>query len=456
MTLSMSGTEIDLAGALVTADAASGAAGKPPTVRADVVVQSAGVRHESTGLQLADVSLRVPVSMNAAGSTMPVVVAASQPWAGSVEVGSVTLKGRKLEPLKATLAIRDGKAEFSAAWAALPASMLSVNGWLGHGESEAGGIDGEIAARLPEFTLEDGDALAALVPAMEGWTVTGDVSAEAKLSLQAGTPSGRVTVTTNQATVASKPRDAEFRGVTGAVTVVLKDGVATTPPAQRITVASAALGKSAEVIDSTVAFSLAGPDALLIEELSTGWLGGRVSTKGVRIKPGEPKFEATVVADRLSLKDLLALIAPERAAGDGLMSGPVRARFDGENFTFLGGQLRSASATGELQVLDTKWLGETMDKSDPRFTADRELAEAKRRILEALADFEYDRLTFDLAEEPAAGGRLSVNTHGKGRVGRRPQELDVTLNFRGINDVLNEGLRLGQWWQRVTNPEIGR
>ena len=107
-------------------------------------------------------------------------------------------------------------------------------------------------------------------------------------------------------------------------------------------------------------------------------------------------------------------------------------------------------------MLDSILLGETLDKSDTRFTSYKDLAEAKRRILEALADFEYDRLTFDLAEEPAAGGRLSVNTHGKGRVGRRPQELDVTLNFRGVNDVLNEGLKLGQWWQRVTNPEIGR
>jgi hypothetical protein len=47
-----------------------------------------------------------------------------------------------------------------------------------------------------------------------------------------------------------------------------------------------------------------------------------------------------------------------------------------------------------------------------------------------------------------------VSTHGKGRAGSK-QELDLTLNFRGINDVLNQGLKLGQWWQRLTNPEIG-
>jgi hypothetical protein len=131
-------------------------------------------------------------------------------------------------------------------------------------------------------------------------------------------------------------------------------------------------------------------------------------------------------------------------------------RFNGSEVSFLGGQLRSQTPTGELEVLDTKWLGETMDKSDPRFSAERELAIVKERILTALADFSYDRLTFDFAEEPASGGRLTVSTHGRGRVGDRPQELDFTLNFRGVNDVLRHGLRLGEGYKRLTNPEIGR
>ena len=79
-------------------------------------------------------------------------------------------------------------------------------------------------------------------------------------------------------------------------------------------------------------------------------------------------------------------------------------RFDGSDVSFARRLPASQTPTGELEVLDTKWLGETMDKSDPRFTTERELAEVKDRILTALADFAYDRLTFDFAEEPERAG----------------------------------------------------
>jgi hypothetical protein len=158
----------------------------------------------------------------------------------------------------------------------------------------------------------------------------------------------------------------------------------------------------------------------------------------------------------VSVREVLALAAEGRARGEGLMSGPVSVRFDGENVSFLGGFLRSQSATGELQVLDTKWLSEKMDESDPRFKTQGQLMLVKDRILTALADFSYDRLTFSFAEEPESRGRLTVSTHGRGRVGKEAQELDFTLNFRGVNDVLRHGLKLGEWYKKVTNPTIGR
>lgn len=441
--LALAGVEADLGQLRVTADAA-GDLRRSPSVRAEVVVQSSAVRHTASKLALADISLRVPVSFNEVSTT-------SQPSSpGSFEIGSVTLDGQKREPIKGTLAVRDGKADFSATWAALPGSMLTTSGWF----TRDG--EGELVANLPAFNLEDADAFAALVPGMEGWSVAGEIGADAKLSFKpGGRPTGRFSISANNATVVSKPASAEFDGVTTSVTVNLHDGAVSTLPGQRVTIARASFGKS-EAVDSSITFTVERPDALLIEELSAGWLDGRISTKNVRINPSKAAFDATVVADKLSLKDLLALIAPGRAVGDGRMSGPVRVRFDGKDFELVGGYLRSTTPTGGLAVLDTKWLGETMDKSDPRFTADAELAETKRRILGALADFSYDRLNFSFAEEPEAGGRLTVNTHGKGRVGGRPQELDVTLNFRGVNDVLNEGLLWGQRWQRLTNPTIGQ
>lgn len=437
--LSVGGAEIDLGQIQVTADAA-GSPGSPPALNADIAVHNAGTRHAASGIAVADVDLRIPILINSSP--------ASKPSAGTFTIGSVTINGHKREPLKGTLAVRDDKAEFAANWAALPGSMLSVDGWLSRGS-------GEIAAHLPAFQLDDATAIASLVPSLTGWTITGKLGAEANVSIKDAETIGRVTIAADKVTAASKPRDLEMHDVSGAVTIDVKNGVLSTPPRQHITVARAASGKS-QVIDSSLDFTLEKPDALLIEKLSAGWLSGRVSTANMRINPANPTFDTTLVADRLSLKELLALVAQGRAQGDGLISGPVHVRFDGKNFALLGGQLHSATPTGQLQVLDTKWLGETMDASDPRFIGDRELAETKRRILAALSDFKYDQLTFDFAEEPKAGGRLSVTTHGKGRVGDRPQELDFTLNFRGVNDVLNNVLKVGGEVQKLLNPEIGR
>ena len=52
--------------------------------------------------------------------------------------------------------------------------------------------------------------------------------------------------------------------------------------------------------DVALAFHLAKPDALVVERLSAGWLGGRISTEDVTLNPADPKFDATLVADILS------------------------------------------------------------------------------------------------------------------------------------------------------------
>jgi hypothetical protein len=212
--------------------------------------------------------------------------------------------------------------------------------------------------------------------------------------------------------------------------------------------------------DLALTFALEKSDALRIDQLAAGWLGGRVSTKGVRSNPDDPKFNATLVADSLGLRELLELTAQGRARGEGRMSGPVTVHIDGSDddfdVKFLGGHLRSETPTGELEVLDTQWLGETMDKSDPRFAAERELKIVKDRILTALSDFTYDRLSFSFAEEPESRGRMTVSTHGTGRTEAGKQELDFTLNFRGVDDILKYGLRGSERWNQITNPTIGR
>jgi hypothetical protein len=341
-----------------------------------------------------------------------------------------------------------GRVTFDVQWSALPDALLTANGSLSHDDS---GFDGKIVANLPTRQYDDSQILARRVPQLRGWDVTGKLGARAELTVERDQPRGEVTVTFDNADLASKDVGVEVHGLGGSVTIGFGASGVSTPAPQRITASRAAFA-SVDMSDAALVFQLQGPHAVLIDQLSANWLGGRVSTSGVRINPADPRFEATLIAERVQLRELLAFAAEGRARGEGLISGRVELRVNGSQVSLGRGQLRSESATGEIQVADTEWLGAALDASDPRFSAAGELAQVKDRILNALKDFTYDRLTFTLAEEPASRGLLRVNTHGKGRTGASPQELDLTLNFRGINDLLNNAMKFKQQYQRLTNP----
>jgi hypothetical protein len=348
----------------------------------------------------------------------------------------------------ATGTTQGGRVTFDAQWSALPDAVLTANGSLQHDKS---GFSGRVVANLPSKQYDDAQILARHVPLLREWEVTGTLGARAEVTIERNRPHGQVTVTVDKADFASKDAGVEVHGLGGSVSVnVAAGGVSTSAP-QRLAAGRAAFG-SVDMADVVLAVRLDGSGAVLVDELSAHWLGGRVSTANVRINPADPKFETTLVADRIQLRELLALAAEGRARGEGLISGNVVLRVNGSQVSFGKGQLRSDSPTGEIQVADTEWLGAALDASDPRFAAAGELNLVKERILNALKDFTYDRLTFTFAEEPASRGLLQVNTHGKGRTGPRPQELDMTLNFRGINDAVD----LGNWfkglWDKLTHP----
>jgi hypothetical protein len=209
--------------------------------------------------------------------------------------------------------------------------------------------------------------------------------------------------------------------------------------------------------DLSLAFQLTDADSLVVQDLTANWLGGSVSTSNVKINPADPRFEATLVVDRLSLRELLKLAAPGRASGEGLMSGQVAVKVAWpDEIQFGKGVLRSVSpAGGELQVLDTPWLGQVIDQSESRSTAAGELTLVKDRVLAALGDFSYQRLSFTFEEEPVnEGGLIRVHTYGRGRTGEHPQEIGLTVNFRGINKLIPPAMRLREWWNELTNPAL--
>jgi hypothetical protein len=255
-----------------------------------------------------------------------------------------------------------------------------------------------------------------------------------------------VTLNVGGADARSAEAGVALTGLAGQVTL---DSVSPpgTPGGQRLAARELAFG-NVKMTDASLAFRLE-PGAVRFERVEAGWLGGRVLTHGLRIDFAEPKFETTLYAENLSLKEILAFAAEGRATGEGVMFGKLPVAVEWPRVRLGRGYLRSQTPAGELRVLDTRLLAETMERSDPRFTSDPDLAEVKDRVVRALSDFEYDALTFDFDEE--SGGLVRIHTHGKGRAGERPQELDMTLNVRGASDLLNHYLQMKSTWDELSN-----
>ncbi|HSK03419.1 MAG TPA: hypothetical protein VK932_19340 [Kofleriaceae bacterium] len=105
-----------------------------------------------------------------------------------------------------------------------------------------------------------------------------------------------------------------------------------------------------------------------------------------------------------------------------LLDGEVLLRLDGAGVTFVRGELH-ARGRGSIRL------------RDPALRARAgELADLEQRLVGTLADFEHTALAAVLGP-PGSQPELRVIARGRGA--RVPQELDLTINFRGVWTTLD-------------------
>ena len=81
-------------------------------------------------------------------------------------------------------------------------------------------------------------------------------------------------------------------------------------------------------------------------------------------------------------------------------------------------------------MLDQSQLGQS---NDPKFK------EVKSRIIQALRNFNYDTLKVDFLQKDG-GLTASITVVGKGGTGPTAQELNLTVNLNGVDQVLSQAL----------------
>lgn len=158
-----------------------------------------------------------------------------------------------------------------------------------------------------------------------------------------------------------------------------------------------------------------------------------------------PRVQTRVTVSDLSLEHWLPIISSKRASGEGRISGDAEVAIDWSSGTVklaeLRGSLRADPEHGFIQVADAESLGELLEKQDPRFATDEVMQAVRDKIISALRDFAYKKLTVDLSRR---GDRTVALTYlsGFGRHGEDPQGINLTLDLHVQDAFLDLATRI--------------
>jgi hypothetical protein len=305
----------------------------------------------------------------------------------------------------------------------------------------AGATSGKVAASWDKDGLR---ALASLEIA--GGSI--DEASAAKLTVAAGVFVGEMNVgPTTRPTVTVKADRADFAtpdlkayGVGGAVTLI-NLSPPTSAPRQKLSAQRLKIGET-EFANGQLEFEVTESGDILVRQTRWDFLGGQVYAQDVSVpRDGPVKF--TLRAENVELRDILATYAKDKLVGRGKISGELPIVIDGRDIRFGDGQL-SAGDGGQLQIKDPATLAQVAEVAGTAAAAAAPVRggspqQIKQDIAEALRDFEYDRLTARLTNEPGGGLVGYVNMKGHGRTGAR-QAIEYDARIRGLDELLRSYL----------------
>lgn len=209
-----------------------------------------------------------------------------------------------------------------------------------------------------------------------------------------------------------------------------------TPPRQQLTVAELEVG-GVKLTSGQMEFQMSTAGSINVNRMAWTAFGGHVSAIDFIVQPGQP-VAVTLHAREIELKDLLETFANDKATGEGKLSGELPIILDGGNVKFGDGRA-VALERGRLQIKDAAALAPAAESAAAAAQSPSQSEQIKRNIVEALSDFEYDRLTARLDDNDGNGLSAFVRLSGHGRSGAR-QALDYDLRIHGLDGLLRSYL----------------
>jgi len=199
---------------------------------------------------------------------------------------------------------------------------------------------------------------------------------------------------------------------------------------------------------SEAQFVAAMPNAKTVEVTSLGAVvgdGGTVIADPFTWTVGTTEVATGITVSNLNLSQWLPILTSNRATGEGRVSGRVDAAAEWSTGTVrlaeLKGTLGADPQRGFIQAMDADALGELLEKQDPRFAEDGMMGPVREKIIAALRDFAFQKLSVDLSRR---GDRTTALTYlsGFGRHGEDPQGLNLTLDVNVQDSFLGLASRI--------------
>lgn len=331
-------------------------------------------------------------------------------------------------------------------------SSMSWSAEMVLGESRPHGV---VEAIAPRFELDAGSPLHRLLVDVAGVRLTGTARLHARVPFGPGSDGGMASLRLAGGALTVVGGEKTVTGVRAEIALDSLLPLRTTG-LQRIAWSSVAVGEHV-LGRGSVRFRVSGADAIDVERaaIRTGSrtssragapCDGLLETGPFRVDPRAVDVRIPLRVEGVCLSRWLPVLTGNKVSGEGRLHGQVEVAVrKGRQWKVTPGTgtLR-ARGGGHFRVLDRETIENTLDRFAS--TEGSQLPDVRDRIVRSLSDFAYNQLAIELIEirdESPAPSRtrstIRVHTRGKGR--EVPQEIDLTVNITGVDDLLDTMLR---------------
>lgn len=299
------------------------------------------------------------------------------------------------------------------------------------------GLEADLRVLVPRTTLRDSAAVAAALPMLAPWTVTGDLGCEGTITLRRGVLVPALHLSLAEATIEQRASKLMISGLQARIDVVNFSPLTCAPrqliEAERVSVGGQELTRLAGRV------TLVG-EQLTLDDGILGWGGGTVAIPSLNADLAGHSAQGDIQVRGVSLDAVCAAAAKDRVSAEGRLVGqmPVSITWPQVAVTLGAGRLEADPPSGWIRIADRAMITQAVGKGG---LADADLRE---RLVDAVQEFAFTRLEL-VTSRDESGLLTKVRVVGKGRTGADPLELaGLVFNIRGVEEALAQALQLGQ------------